>query len=63
MYEKCSFGRGGDAIRSTFLIATVTLTVTLVRFSTPETKKPQHMLGFQRSYMAEKEGFEPSIRY
>jgi hypothetical protein len=52
MYEKCSFGRGGDAIRSTFLIATVTLTVTLVRFSTPETKKPQHMLGFQRSYMA-----------
>ena len=37
---------------STISITTVTLTVTLVRFSTPETKKPQRMLGFQRSYMA-----------
>lgn len=52
MKNALSGGGGGDAIRSTFLIATVTLTVTLVRFSTPETKKPQHMLGFQRSYMA-----------
>ena len=52
MYEKCSFGRGGDAIRSTFLIATVTLAVTLTDLSTPETKKPQLLQGFQRFYMA-----------
>ena len=48
-------------IRSAFLITTVTLTVT--DLSIPETKKPQHLQGFQRFYMAEKEGFEPSIRY
>ena len=50
-------------IRSAFLITTVTLTVTLTDLSTPETKKPQLLQGFQRFYMAEKEGFEPSIRY
>ena len=50
-------------IWSTFLITTVTLTVTLVDLYTSETKKPQHLQGFQRFYMAEKEGFEPSIRY
>ena len=50
-------------IWSTFLIATVTLTVTLVRFSTPETKKPQDYQGFNRFYMAVREGFEPSKRY
>ena len=50
-------------ISSTFLIKTVTLAVTLTDLSTPETKKPQLLQGFQRFYMAEKEGFEPSIRY
>jgi len=40
MYEKCSFGRGGDAIRSTFLIATVTLAVTPATISASATKKP-----------------------
>ena len=39
-------------IWSTFLITTVTLAVTLARFYTPETKKPQHLLGFKRYYMA-----------
>jgi|SaaInl74LU_5_DNA_1037368.scaffolds.fasta_scaffold323196_1 hypothetical protein len=39
-------------IWSTFLITTVTLAVTLSNLSTPETKKPQHLQGFQRSYMA-----------
>lgn len=43
-------------IRSAFLITTVTLTVTLAvtlaDLSTPETKKPKHLQGFQRFYMA-----------
>ncbi len=39
-------------IWSTFLIATVTLTVTLADLYTSETKKPQHLQGFQRFYMA-----------
>jgi len=34
--------------KSTFLITTVTLT--LVRFSTPKMKKPQNLQGFQRFY-------------
>jgi len=38
--------------KGTFFITTVTLTVTLARFYTPETKKPQYLLGFQRFYMA-----------
>ena len=42
-------------ISSTFLITTVTLAVTLTDLSTPETKKPQLLQGFQRFYMAEKE--------
>ena len=50
-------------IRSAFLITTVTLTVTLTDLSIPETKKPQHLQGFQRFYMAVREGFEPSKRY
>jgi hypothetical protein len=33
-------------IWSTFLITTVTLTVTLANFTTPETKKTKHLLGF-----------------
>jgi hypothetical protein len=45
------------------LIATVTLTVTLADLSTIETKKPQHLQGFQRYDMAVREGFEPSKRY
>lgn len=36
--------------KSTFLITTVTLTLTLVRFSTPKMKKPQNFQGFQRFY-------------
>ena len=51
------FREGGDAIRSTFLIATVTLAVTLTDLSTPETKKPHLLQGFQRFYMAVREGF------
>ena len=49
--------------KGTFFIMTVTLTVTLTIFYTPETKKTQHLLGFQRFYMAVREGFEPSKRY
>jgi hypothetical protein len=39
-------------IRSAFLITTVTLTVTLTDLSIPETKKPKHLQGFHRFYMA-----------
>ena len=42
-------------IWSAFLITTVTLTVTLADSSTPETKKPQLLQGFQRFYMAVRE--------
>lgn len=39
-------------IWSTFLITTVTLAVTLADLFMPETKKPKHLQGFQRLYMA-----------
>ena len=42
-------------IWSTFLIATVTLTVTLADLQHTETKKPQDYQGFNRFYMAVRE--------
>jgi len=51
-YKKDALSGGGSVIRSTFLITTVTLTVTLANWSTSETKKPQHLQEFHRYYMA-----------